>query len=46
MDWNSRKDTIDSAQLADLDNPVGKAGSTESVAIIAFLWGIAIIAVP
>jgi hypothetical protein len=42
MNWTNSNPAL---ELSDLDNPVEKAGASESVAIVAILWGIAILAV-
>ena len=40
MEWN----TIGpAAELVDLAHPVEKTGASESVAIVAIIWGIAIV---
>lgn len=40
MQWTSKAPAL---LLSDLANPVEKSGATESVAIVAIIWGIAII---
>ncbi len=40
MNWTNSKAT---RGFADLHNNVGKAGASESVAIVAIIWGIVII---
>lgn len=43
MNWTSTERTHDS-QLVSLPTSVGKAGATESVAFVAIIWGIVILA--
>lgn len=40
MEWTAKAPASD---FGDLENPVDKSGATESVAIVAIIWGIAII---
>ena len=40
MNWTHSKPAV---SLVDLENPVEKTGASESVAIVAIIWGIAII---
>lgn len=40
MRWISRQSALN---LSELENPVDKAGATESVAIVAIIWGVVIV---
>ena len=40
MDWTAKSPAL---ELSDLLHPVDKSGATESVAIGAIIWGIALI---
>lgn len=42
MKWTAHTDA--QLSIADLETSVGKAGASESVAIVAIIWGIVIIA--
>jgi len=42
MEWSNKTPAF---VLCDLDNPVEKSGASESVAIGAIIWGIALLAV-
>ncbi len=41
MDWNTKAPAM---EIANLETSVEKTGSGESVAIVAILWGIALVA--
>lgn len=45
MNWNSAPTSTSMVQadFADLSHKVGKAGASESVAIVAIIWGIVIL---
>jgi len=41
MNWTAKSGNR--LSVADLETPIGKAGASESVAIVAIIWGIVII---
>ena len=45
MNWTENKAAVTSVDIIDIDHPVGRAGTTESVLIVAIIWGIAILLV-
>ena len=45
MNWTAESSTVTNSieHFSDLDTTVGKAGASESVAIVAIIWGVVII---
>ncbi len=44
MNWTKTNEVAaETINFSGLDTPVGKTGSTESVLIVAIIWGIAIV---